>query len=99
MPISSVVTPCRTLGSWSGSLRIVKPPWEWTSIKPGETTWPVASITRAASTWENVAADYLYVFASDADTGVEAWASCAVDYLAVGYQEIKHVFISSGLYP
>ena len=47
----------------------------------------------------NVAADDLYVFASNADIGVEAWASCAVDYLAVGYQEIKHVFISSGLYP
>ena len=78
---------------------MVKPPWEWTSIKPGETTWPVASIIRAASTWENVAADDLHVFASDADAGVEAWASCSVDYQAVGYQEIKHVFVPSASYP
>ena len=46
----------------------------------------------------NVAADYLYVFALDADAGVEAGASCAVDYLAVGYQEVKHFFVPSGLY-
>ena len=46
----------------------------------------------------NVAADYLYVFASNADAGVEAGASCAVDYLAVGYQDVKHVFISSRWY-
>ena len=47
----------------------------------------------------NVAADDLHVFASDADTGVEAWASCSVDYQAVGYQQIKHFFVPSGLYP
>ena len=33
----------------------------------------------------NVAADDLHVFASDADAGVEAGASCSVDYLAVSY--------------
>ena len=33
----------------------------------------------------NVAADDLYVFASDTDAGVEAGASCSVDYLAVSY--------------
>ena len=45
-----------------------------------------------------IAADDLEVFASDADAGVEAGASCAVDYLAVGYQEVKHFFVPSGLY-
>ena len=47
----------------------------------------------------NVSADDLYVFASDADAGVEAGASCSVDYLAVGYQQVKHFFVPSTLYP
>ena len=49
IPTSSVVTPCRTLGSWCGSPRIVSPAWECRSMKPGHTTMPAASMVRAAS--------------------------------------------------
>ena len=49
MPTNSVVTPCRTLGSWCGSPRMVSPAWECRSTKPGHTTYPDASMVRAAS--------------------------------------------------
>jgi len=52
MPTSSVVTPCRTLGSWCGSPMMVSPAWECRSMKPGHTTWSVASMVRAASRLE-----------------------------------------------
>ena len=48
MPMSSVVTPWRTFGSWRGSLRIVRPACECMSMKPGATTCPLASMVRAA---------------------------------------------------
>ena len=48
MPMSSVVTPWRTLGSWRGSPSMVRPACECMSMKPGATTWPVASMARAA---------------------------------------------------
>ena len=47
--MTSVVTPCLTFGSWSGSASIISPLWLWRSMKPGATTMPVASITRPAS--------------------------------------------------
>ena len=49
MPISSVVIPCLTLGSCLGSARITNPEWACMSMNPGLTTFPVASISRAAS--------------------------------------------------
>jgi len=46
--MTSVVTPWRTFGSWRGSASIISPPWLCRSMKPGATTWPVASMRRAA---------------------------------------------------
>ena len=48
-PITSVVTPWRTFGSWRGSARIISPPWLCRSMNPGATTLPVASIVRSAA--------------------------------------------------
>ena len=50
MPISSVVTPWRTFGSCRGSARMTRPECACMSMKPGQTTRPVASMTRRAST-------------------------------------------------
>src|SRR5260370_3690489 len=48
-PMISVVTPWWTFGSCFGSARIMRPEWAWKSMKPGQTTRPVASIRRFAS--------------------------------------------------
>ena len=48
-PISSVVMPWRTFGSCCGSARITSPECACMSMKPGQTTCPVASMRRRAS--------------------------------------------------
>ena len=48
-PISSVVMPWRTFGSCRGSARITSPECACMSMKPGQTTCPVASMRRRAS--------------------------------------------------
>src|SRR6266550_3743289 len=47
-PTTSVVTPCRTVLSALGFARIDQSLWLCGSTKPGQTTWPPASITRSA---------------------------------------------------
>ena len=47
-PLTRVVTPCRTALSAWGLTRSPVSVWSWTSMKPGETARPSASITAAA---------------------------------------------------
>ena len=49
MPVTSVVTPWRTLASAEGWARRAKSEWACMSMKPGATMHPAASTTRAAS--------------------------------------------------
>ena len=51
-PMTSVVTPWRTFGSCSGCASRTRPECACMSMKPGHTTRPEASMTRAASTEE-----------------------------------------------
>jgi len=48
-PTISVVTPCITFSRASGSTISIRSEWLWTSMNPGATTRPPASITRSAS--------------------------------------------------
>ena len=48
LPVTTVVTPWLTLHAIPGSERTARSSWVWVSMKPGETTSPLASISRAA---------------------------------------------------
>jgi hypothetical protein len=50
LPVTSVVTPCKILLSALGSSSDVTSEWVWMSMKPGATTWPLASIVVSLST-------------------------------------------------
>ena len=89
MPMTSVVTPWRTLGSWRGSDRIISPEWAWKSIKPGHTTCPVGIDHARRFDGRDVPAHDAHALAVDADRGVEAGAAGAVDNQSAANQQVK----------
>ena len=78
--MTSVVTPWRTFGSWSGSAKIISPEWLCRSMNPGQTTRPDASMRRPATALVGRAAQHLDAIAPDADRRGERQVAAAVDH-------------------
>jgi len=91
MPISSVVMPCRTFGSCCGSARITSPECACMSMNPGQTTRPVASMTRRASMPAVSPRRNADALVLDSDGAVEARVARAVDDEPSADEQVEHV--------
>ena len=90
MPISSVVMPWRTFGSWCGSARITSPEWACMSMKPGRDD--VAARVDGAGGLDAARRRRAGCgrLALDGDGAVEAGVAGPVDDHAVGDQQVEH---------
>ena len=87
LPTTTVVTPWLTFIAMSGVFRRARSSWVWTSMKPGATTLPAASIT----VWPGsgaTAAEGDDAVAAEADVGCEGGAAGAVDHLGVADDDL-----------
>ena len=82
--------PLADLGLVVGSARITRPVWACMSMKPGQTTCPVASMVRCACDAVERAPEQPHPLALDADRAVVARIAGAVDDEAARDQEIEH---------
>ena len=90
--MTSVVTPCRTFGSWSGSAKIIRPECEWRSMKPG--AYHEASRVDAALGRDHLLGlveDDAQPAVADADRRREAGLPAAVDDCAVLDDQVERL--------